>query len=132
MARMSRNNKRKRRPFQFSLRTLMLAVLVVACIFSWLGVKLRRAADLEDAGFKITYVSEFPKGEGFELLNDTDVTDAGLAHLKGCPGLRAIFAVNTQITEEGVRELRKTAPNVGVRLEEPQGPPDSDNADERP
>jgi len=55
----------------------MLAVLAVACLLSWLGAKLRRAADqwaiaaeLEEVGFQITSVSEFPKGQGFDMLNE--------------------------------------------------------------
>ena len=36
--------ERKRRRFQFSLRTLLLLVLLVAIGFSWIGTKIQRAA----------------------------------------------------------------------------------------
>jgi hypothetical protein len=71
------NRSAKRRHFQFTLRTLLLVVLLVACLLSWLGTRLRRATDqwalvskLEEAGFQITYVSEFPQAENMESMEE--------------------------------------------------------------
>jgi hypothetical protein len=50
-------------------------------------------------------------------LGETRVTDAGLEHLKGLIGLEFLHLRNTNVTQEGVEELKKALPNLIVRLD---------------
>jgi tetratricopeptide (TPR) repeat protein len=47
-------------------------------------------------------------------LNDTQVTDAGLKHLKGLRRLQHLGLVRTQITNNGVAELKRALPNIEI------------------
>ena len=40
-------------------------------------------------------------------LHNTQVTDAGLVHLKGLTNLHTLILLDTKITDEGVAELQK-------------------------
>jgi hypothetical protein len=44
-----------------------------------------------------------------------NVTDAGLEKLKGLTGLRPLNLCNTQVTVQGIEELRKALPNCRIR-----------------
>ena len=44
-------------------------------------------------------------------LNNTQVTDAGLVHLKGLSKLQYLDLSNTQVTDEGVKKLQQALPN---------------------
>jgi hypothetical protein len=48
-------------------------------------------------------------------LSRTDVTDAGLARLKGFTHLRTVALDGTQVTDAGVQELQKALPNLNVK-----------------
>jgi hypothetical protein len=48
------------------------------------------------------------------LLTDTQITDAGLRHLKGLYHLRLLRLVNTKVTEDGVDDLKKALPDLEV------------------
>ena len=51
------------------------------------------------------------QGEIVELyFFDTQVTDAGLVHLKGLPNLELLNLIGTQVTAAGVAELKKALP----------------------
>jgi hypothetical protein len=47
-------------------------------------------------------------------LDNTKITDAGLTHLKELTELREVFLRNTQISDAGYRDLQKLLPNVTV------------------
>ena len=47
-------------------------------------------------------------------LMDTQVTDAGLEHLKGMTNLRYLHLGDTQVTDAGVNELKKALPNCRI------------------
>ena len=49
----SRPSRRKRRWYQFSLRTLLLFVLVAGMGFGWLGTKLQRARKNRKAAVEV-------------------------------------------------------------------------------
>jgi len=44
-------------------------------------------------------------------LGSTEVTDAGLEHLKGLTSLKELWLINTDITDEGVEKLQQALPN---------------------
>ena len=48
-------------------------------------------------------------------LNDTQITDAGLMHLKGMTELRILFLYDTQVTDAGIAELKQALPNCVIR-----------------
>jgi hypothetical protein len=47
-------------------------------------------------------------------LTDTRVSDAGLAHLKGLTNLTTLQLERTQVTTEGVAELKKSLPDANI------------------
>jgi hypothetical protein len=48
-------------------------------------------------------------------LGGTQVSDAGLAHLRGLTRLWWLSLDNAQVSDAGVDELKKALPNTGVR-----------------
>ena len=52
-----------------------------------------------------------PKGL---LLDNTKITDAGLAHLAGLPKLQFLGLGGTKVTDEGFKNLRKSLPKLEV------------------
>ena len=47
-------------------------------------------------------------------LLGTEVTDAGLEHLKGLSELQSLDIHNTKVTDEGVKKLRQALPNCDI------------------
>jgi Leucine-rich repeat (LRR) protein len=47
-------------------------------------------------------------------LQDTQVTDAGLEHLKGLPNLSVLSLQGTQVTDAGVNELKGSLPGLTI------------------
>ena len=47
-------------------------------------------------------------------IRDTPVTDAGLAHLSGLTALQRLALSDTQVTDGGVAELQKALPNCEI------------------
>jgi len=45
-------------------------------------------------------------------LEKTQITDAGLEHLKGLAGLKYLNLNGTQVTDAGVQQLQQTLPNL--------------------
>lgn len=43
-----------------------------------------------------------------------DVTDEGLAALKGTPSLEGVFLTDTKVTDAGLADFQKSRPNVFV------------------
>jgi hypothetical protein len=48
------------------------------------------------------------------MLNETHVTDAGLANLKGLDRLELLEVAGTKVTAGGVDELEKALPNCKI------------------
>ncbi len=48
------------------------------------------------------------------MLNETSITDAGLAHLSGLTNLRGLDLRGTRVTEEGVAQLQRALPNCRI------------------
>ena len=47
-------------------------------------------------------------------LDSTQVSDAGLVHLRGRTRLRVLSLDSTQLTDVGVNELQKALPNLTI------------------
>ena len=55
------------------------------------------------------------QGEVVEVnLRGTQITDAGLVHLKGLTNLRGLNLNGTQTTNAGVADLKKALPNCNI------------------
>lgn len=121
--------KHKLRWYQFTLRTLLLVVLVAGIGFGALGQKFyqiryqRRAVEeLKKLGAGVSYADAEDKwvdrwlyklfGEDYSpvvslvVLSGSQVTDAGLVHLKGLNNLRWLILSDTQITDAGLEHLK--------------------------
>ena len=49
-------------------------------------------------------------------LQDTEVTDAGLVHLKGLTQLQVLGLQDTEVTNAGVAKLKQALPNVRIEI----------------
>jgi hypothetical protein len=52
-------------------------------------------------------------------LGETDVSDAGLVHLKGLANLKELGLYRTKVTDAGVRELQLALPGLFIVSERP-------------
>ena len=52
-------------------------------------------------------------------LSNTQVSDAGLKHLKGMSSLQRLWLINTHVSDEGVAELRAALPNCNIEASMP-------------
>ena len=113
--------KRRRRWYQFSLRTLMLFMVVCAVGFGWLGKKLdetRReqvvVAEIEKSGGWVRYhemkgppwISRHFRKVRSVGLSDTQVTDTGLAQVGELTSLKGVSLGGTQVTDAGLVHLK--------------------------
>jgi hypothetical protein len=119
----------RRRWLQFSLRTLMLVVLMVSVPLGWFGMKVR-VAEREDAavdaiqalGGGISYRSDdlptpawIPRRHAVKVLavflGETQTTDADLGrlkeHLRTLPHMEELKLQKTRITDAGLEHLEE-------------------------
>jgi len=66
---------------------------------------------VSDAG--LVHLKELPV-LGYLGLAGTRVTDAGLEHLSGLTGLKILWLGDTQVTDEGVKKLQQALPNCDI------------------
>ena len=118
--------------FQFSIRSLLVMVVVVAIPCTWLAEELRAAkaqaerqreaiATVKRLSGQISWTHPEIPGEGwlYNLLGDdffgsvdtvylceTIVTDADLEHLKGLTRLRTLILFRAQITDSALEHLK--------------------------
>ncbi len=122
--------------FQFSLRSLLVLVLVVAIPCSWLAEEMRHgvveAMEIKTLGGQVEYDYELqdfgnpsaradPPGPAWlsnllgvnpfatvvrVRLESASVTDASLKHLKGLTQLQALSLAGTKVTDTGLEHLR--------------------------
>jgi len=121
---------RKRRWFQFSLRTMLILMLLFGGVFSWLGLEVKRGLEQRHAVQAIqalggqllfTDASSFAQRNkwlrslvGDEAVLDvwvvafgsTHVTDEGLVHLRGLTQLQWLRLERTQVSDAGLVHLR--------------------------
>ena len=123
--------KSRRRWFQYSLRTLLIVMTVCAALFAWWSHKARQqreaVAAIKAAGGEVQYdfkrnhlkqprywptwlvnvlgVDYFASVQWVYLTN-TQVTDAGLEHLKGLTAIQLLALKNTQVTDAGLEHIK--------------------------
>ena len=125
------------RPFQFSLRTLLLFTLVASTLMSWYGIRHRRdsaekaalagldsfkplSMTFSDNRLWLDFSFSNPKPGDRDLallssletlyylnLSGTTITDAGLVHLEHLNWLRSLDLLSTSVSDEGLRRLEK-------------------------
>jgi len=116
--------KPRRRWLQFSLRTLMVLMLVCGCVLGWLAREVQRVRAQREAVKAIRELGAVVGGEppgglvGEEpypsgdmvvtevFLGGTRISDAGLAHLRKLPRLQRLHVDNTQVTDVGLVHLQ--------------------------
>ena len=134
--------KPRRRWLQFSLRTLMVLMLVLGCGLGWLASKIIRAREqreavkaIEELGGRVdwkpasggitrtaaAWVGKLMGGDwsvdvGAVYLTGTPVTDAGLEHLRGLTQLRFLSLDSTPVTDAGLEHLRGLTQLQGLYL----------------
>jgi hypothetical protein len=117
----------KRKWFQFSLRTLLVFVTLVAVLCSWLTVKrqqARRQWEAKEEVYRLRgevkrylspiwpdWLRELLRDEFFEEiyfvgLSNTKVTDTDMGHLTGLSQLEDLDLGHTQVTDAGLVNLR--------------------------
>ena len=125
----SRPPKPKLRWYQFSLRRLMVFVLICGVVSAWVGWKLEQTrrelmvvARIESLGGSVVmspprigshWITRHFGTVTQANLSDTQLTDAGLESLKGLPSLDALDLPGTQITDAGLEHL-KHLPHVSA------------------
>lgn len=125
-----------RRLLQFRLRVILILTTLIAIWLGWWIHTSRQqreaVAELRKAGAEIVYDFDEQGLEGPPYwpawlvdalgvdcfadvsevaLTNTQVTDAGLEHLKGLTSLQELYLGNTQVTRAGVARLRTSLPN---------------------
>ena len=133
---------RWRRLVQFRLRTLLILTMVCAVWVAWWSHTARQqreaVAAFQKVGARVEYDTRLPWTGGMKdppkwprwlldnvgvdyyasverlLLSSTQVTDAGLEHLKGLTALQWLLLSNTQVTDAGVARLQQALPNCEI------------------
>ena len=132
----------RRRWLQFSLRAMLVLMLVVSVPLGWFAFKLRQARQqrqvieaIKKLGGGVDYYGPASSGMirssvawlgeflGEDLSKDvlsvnlcnTTVTDAGLEHLRGLTQLQVLYLRVTPVTGAGVAELQKALPKCGIK-----------------
>ncbi len=123
---MSEPTKRKRRWFQFSLRSLMIFTAIVAVEFGWLGSKIAKkrqeqalVAGIREHGGGVEYDSSVPTSLrwllGGNFFNDvqyawiTRADDATLRSLAELTRLRGLHLFADGVTDAGLANLKGLA-----------------------
>ncbi len=129
-------SRRRRRWFQYSLRTLLVVMLLASIAMSWFAVKLQRARRqreavkaIENLGgivkydrpwrqladppwlWKLLGVDFFASAVDVLFTSDAVITDADLEHLKGLTRLQGLNLgcmkiANTRVTDAGLEHLK--------------------------
>jgi hypothetical protein len=122
-----------RRRFQYSLRSLLVLVLLVSIVMSWVATKRQwatsqrqAAAEIEKLGGAVRWDMGCVREGGFlsEATNvsfeGTQVTDAALEHLNGLTHLLWLEFQGTNIRDSGLRYLKGLARLRWLNLEATQ------------
>jgi hypothetical protein len=100
------------RYLRVSVRGLIVVVLLIGASLGWIvrsaHTQRDAVAPLKRAGGLVRY--EWGRTDNF--LEFTQVTDAGLAHLKGLTKLNYLTASRTHVTVAGLNELKQALPNL--------------------
>ncbi len=113
--------KPRRRWLQFSLRTLMVVVLLVALPLGWIGILLERSREQERVlghfrkyepiassryGYVVTLgFSGNPYVAGLRSVPIAGPNDADMVHLKGFKKLECLSLGGSDVTDAGLRDI---------------------------
>ena len=129
--------KPKRHWMQVSLRTVLVLVTLLCVALSMWVVPVERqrraVAAIQELDGSVSYVEADPASEMFPVtflrrwlppdyfdeivyvnFSRSKATDAALAHLQGLTSLQRLYLNNTQVTDAGLAELRKTLPKCRI------------------
>jgi len=125
-----------RRRFPYSLRTLLLLVLVLSVPLGWFAIEMRRARRQKEAVEAILmaggevihdsgWLGRWPADEFYSdviavNLIGAEVTDAELQQLKVLTSLRGLFLSDTQVTDAGLKHLKELTYLDGLSLHDRQ------------
>jgi hypothetical protein len=125
--------KPNRRWLKYSMRVLLVFVLLVSIPGGWVAVEMRQTRREREAAAAISklggilYWAEpsMPRwfrsllGDDFSYvflvnLSNSNVNDAGLESLKGFSKLHELDLEGTKVTDEGIKKLRQALPNCRI------------------
>jgi hypothetical protein len=132
----------KLRWFQYSLRSLLLFMLVASLGMSWVAVRMKRTRQQDEAVEEIKKLGGFVQydyeayhpgaepsgpawlrsllGENFfatavdVVLFSSRVNDTGLEHLEGLTKLQTLNLIGTQVTDAGLEQLARLRRRVRI------------------
>ena len=117
------DSKPKRRWYQFSLRTLLVFVLLCSIFCSWFAVKMNRARKQKEAVEAIVkwrawvhYDYEYDENEKW-IFDAEPATPAWIRNLLGDDFLYDVVEVGidpTQVPDEAVKKFQEALPNCDV------------------
>lgn len=111
-------NPTERRRFRFSLRTLLIVVVVLSLPLGWLGgclAQIRQQRSTLEHLEKYDPIVEWRFGYLVRLgFHGTPLTDAELKHIKRLTELRHLYLDGTHVTEQGVNGLQKALPDCEI------------------
>ncbi len=130
--------------FQFTIRTLLVGAVLVSLPLSWLAFMRARIEQQQgllapishlqpypiwSAGYltglrfpdyssptddDVVRIAAFTKLRSLDLDGCSEVTDAGLVHVRKLKNLEYLSVKGTQITPEGIEELKRALPDCNV------------------
>ena len=122
----------KSRWFQFSLRTLLLFMLLACIGLSWVAMKMQQSKRQREAEVAIeklggnvswdpgstpvSFGDEFFGTKMLVWLDDTQVTDAWLENIKKMPPIQCLYLEGTQVTDVGLEHLKGLSQLKGLEL----------------
>jgi internalin A len=106
----SQPSKPERRPFQFSLRSLLLFVAVAGVFFGWLGTGLQRARKNRQAEAELHRVEAEIRSHGGSIVYENAEGPNWLEKLLGDPGVLDVQTVAIhQATDADLKHLKDLA-----------------------
>lgn len=103
--------KLERRWYRFSLRTLLVLVVVLCVGFGWIGLRLRQARNDRRIVAELSEIAlvevRYEWGRVVLMKNDgPSLTDAELEHLKGLTNLQCLILNSPQVSDAGLKHLK--------------------------
>lgn len=103
----------KLRWYQFSLRSLLIFVTLVAFACSWFAVRLTRACSQERAVKRLLELKA-------EILYDHETDANGLPAIQSLRRLRKLSLVETSVADAGAAALQQALPECEIDREPPR------------
>ena len=75
----------------------------------------RRRQETAQAELKLQHLSGLTRLQKLSLFAGSNITDAGLAHLKTLAALKSLELGQTRVTDQGLAVLQKRLPNCVIQ-----------------